>query len=63
MAGVDRSIDLVTTERNLATEPRPSTCMVMRRGGKPRKPRLTGKPVAVVKWVDGTVLDTVRQVR
>ncbi|MGA1999800.1 MAG: citrate lyase subunit alpha [Terriglobales bacterium] len=31
-------------------------------GGKPQKPRLTEKPVAVVKWVDGTVLDTVWQV-
>ena len=32
-------------------------------GGKPQKPRLTEKPAAVVKWVDGTVLDTVWQVR
>jgi citrate lyase subunit alpha/citrate CoA-transferase len=31
-------------------------------GGKPQKPRLTENPVAVVKWVDGTVLDTVWQV-
>jgi len=31
-------------------------------GGKPAKPRLGGRPVAVVKWVDGTVLDTVWQV-
>lgn len=30
-------------------------------GGKPEKPRLTDRPVAVVKWVDGTVLDTVWQ--
>lgn len=30
-------------------------------GGKPRAPRLTDRPVAVVKWVDGTVLDTVWQ--
>jgi len=28
-------------------------------GGSPQKPRLTGEPVAIVKWVDGTVLDTV----
>jgi citrate lyase subunit alpha/citrate CoA-transferase len=28
-------------------------------GGKPSKPRLTDEPVAVVKWVDGTVLDTI----
>ena len=28
-------------------------------GGRPQKPRLTDEPVAVVKWVDGTVLDTV----
>ena len=30
-------------------------------GGKPQKPRL-GDPVAVVKWVDGTLIDTVYQV-
>jgi citrate lyase subunit alpha/citrate CoA-transferase len=28
-------------------------------GGKPDRARLTGEPVAVVKWVDGTLLDTV----
>jgi citrate lyase subunit alpha/citrate CoA-transferase len=27
-------------------------------GGKPQKPRLTDQPVAVIKWVDGTLLDT-----
>ena len=31
-------------------------------GGEPAKPRLLDNPVAVVKWVDGTVLDTVWQV-
>jgi citrate lyase subunit alpha/citrate CoA-transferase len=31
-------------------------------GGKPEAPKLTDKPVAVIKWVDGTVLDTVWQV-
>ena len=31
-------------------------------GGKPAKPSLGDHPVAVVKWVDGTVLDTVWQV-
>ena len=31
-------------------------------GGKPRRPRPTERPVAVVKWVDGTLLDTVWQV-
>jgi citrate lyase subunit alpha / citrate CoA-transferase len=31
-------------------------------GGPPAPPRLTDRPVAVVKWVDGTVLDTVWQV-
>ena len=31
-------------------------------GGKPAKPRLLERPVAVVKWVDGTLLDTVWQV-
>ncbi len=30
-------------------------------GGKPQRARLTDRPVAVVKWVDGTVLDTVWQ--
>jgi citrate lyase subunit alpha/citrate CoA-transferase len=32
-------------------------------GGKPEPPRVTDRPVAVVKWVDGTVLDTVWQVK
>jgi len=31
-------------------------------GGKPEAPKLGDKPVAVIKWVDGTVLDTVWQV-
>jgi hypothetical protein len=31
-------------------------------GGRPAPPRLTDRPVAIVKWVDGTVLDTVWQV-
>ncbi len=31
-------------------------------GGAPRKSRFKDNPVAVVKWVDGTVLDTVRQI-
>jgi citrate lyase subunit alpha/citrate CoA-transferase len=31
-------------------------------GGKPARPQLGERPVAVVKWVDGTVLDTVWQV-
>src|SRR5207245_1301761 len=30
-------------------------------GGRPQKPELTDRPVAVVKWVDGTILDTVWQ--
>jgi citrate lyase subunit alpha/citrate CoA-transferase len=30
-------------------------------GGKPAKPGLTDTPAAVIKWVDGTVLDTVWQ--
>jgi citrate lyase subunit alpha/citrate CoA-transferase len=30
-------------------------------GGRPRRARFTDRPVAVVKWVDGTVLDTVWQ--
>ena len=32
-------------------------------GGTPAKPRLGDRPVAVVKWVDGTVLDTVWEVQ
>jgi len=31
-------------------------------GGKPQKPKLSDEIVAVVKWVDGTVLDTIRKV-
>ena len=31
-------------------------------GGKPQKPRRGDRPVAIVKWVDGTVLDTVWQI-
>src|SRR5690349_10584035 len=31
-------------------------------GGKPYRPKHSDRPVAVVKWVDGTVLDTVWQV-
>ncbi|MDH3290700.1 MAG: citrate lyase subunit alpha [Gemmatimonadota bacterium] len=31
-------------------------------GGPPEKPTLSDEPVAVVKWVDGTVLDTVWRV-
>jgi citrate lyase subunit alpha/citrate CoA-transferase len=31
-------------------------------GGKPRRPRRGDQPVAVIKWVDGTVLDTVWKV-
>jgi citrate lyase subunit alpha/citrate CoA-transferase len=30
-------------------------------GGKPSRPKHTDRPVAIVKWVDGTVLDTVWQ--
>ena len=30
-------------------------------GGRPQKPKLLERPVAIVKWVDGTVLDTIRQ--
>ena len=31
-------------------------------GGKPLRPRRSDHPVAIVKWVDGTVLDTVWQI-
>jgi len=30
--------------------------------GVPQKPRFTDKIVAAIKWVDGTVIDVVRQV-
>ena len=30
-------------------------------GGKPDTPAFTDKPIAAVKWVDGTVIDIVRQ--
>jgi len=29
--------------------------------GVPDKPKFTNKPVAVVKWVDGTIIDTIWQ--
>ncbi len=32
-------------------------------GGKPQKPKRSNRPVAAVKWVDGTVLDTVWQIK
>lgn len=32
-------------------------------GGRPQKPKRSDRPVAVVKWVDGTVLDTVWQTK
>jgi citrate lyase subunit alpha/citrate CoA-transferase len=31
-------------------------------GGKPQRPARRDRPVAIVKWVDGTVLDTVWQI-
>jgi len=31
-------------------------------GGKPARPLRGENPVAIVKWVDGTVLDTIWQV-
>ena len=31
-------------------------------GGRPARPRLTEQPVAVIKWVDGSVIDTVWRV-
>ncbi len=31
-------------------------------GGKPQRPKLTDHPVATIKWVDGTLIDTVYQV-
>jgi len=31
-------------------------------GGKPARPRLTDRPVAAIKWVDGSLIDTVFQI-
>ncbi len=31
-------------------------------GGKPEKPRFKDRVVAIVKWVDGTVIDSIRQI-
>jgi citrate lyase subunit alpha/citrate CoA-transferase len=31
-------------------------------GGKPEAPKFSGQPVAIIKWVDGTVIDTVWKV-
>jgi citrate lyase subunit alpha/citrate CoA-transferase len=31
-------------------------------GGKPQRPAHRDRPVAIVKWVDGTVLDAVWQI-
>jgi citrate lyase subunit alpha/citrate CoA-transferase len=32
-------------------------------GGKPARPQFTDKVVAAIKWVDGTVIDCVRQIK
>jgi citrate lyase subunit alpha/citrate CoA-transferase len=32
-------------------------------GGPPAKPRLGNKTIAAIKWVDGTIIDTVKQVK
>ncbi len=32
-------------------------------GGKPQKPQLDEKIIAAIKWVDGTIIDVVRQVK
>lgn len=52
----------LTTVRVLVIDSRASTCIEKICGGNPQEPRLTQKPVAVVKWVDGSVLDSVWQV-
>jgi citrate lyase subunit alpha/citrate CoA-transferase len=31
-------------------------------GGKPQRPKRGNRPVAIVKWVDGTALDTIWQI-
>jgi len=31
-------------------------------GGIPEKPKLGDKTVAVIKWIDGTIIDAVKQV-
>lgn len=53
------SMDPVTTGRVLVIDSRASTCIEKICGGKPQRPHLTQRPVAVVKWVDGSVMDTI----
>jgi citrate lyase alpha subunit len=52
-------VDPVTTVRVLVIDSRASTCIEKICGGKPQRPRMTQNPVAVVKWVDGSVIDSV----
>ena len=52
-------MDPVTTVRVLVIDSRASTCIEKICGGKPQRPHLTQRPVAVVKWVDGSVMDTI----
>jgi len=61
-----RRKDLIGAVRgsNLPIRPIEGLCKEVEKicGGKPEAPKLTDKPVAVIKWVDGTVLDTAWQV-
>jgi citrate lyase subunit alpha/citrate CoA-transferase len=58
-----RRVDLLDRLRNSSLPIRPIEQLKEQvegiLGGPPAKPRLTDEPVAVVKWVDGTVIDTV----
>jgi len=49
---------------NLPIRPLPDIKAEVERicGGRPRRPKHGDRAVAVVKWVDGTLLDTVWQV-
>jgi len=73
LLGMDRQIQTLTErverlERELAknsknsSRPPSSDSSSVKKRGKPARPKLGDRPCAVVKWVDGTVLDTVWQV-
>jgi citrate lyase subunit alpha/citrate CoA-transferase len=68
MTGPGELIDVIVTERGIAINPRREDLIDQVRGsglpmgGKPEPASLSDNPVAVIKWTDGTVLDTVWQV-
>lgn len=81
LCGPGELIDVITTERGIAINPRRKDLIEKLKGsglpiktieelkdeaekicGVPEKPQLSDEIVAVVKWVDGTVIDSVRKV-